>query len=194
MKVALLADTHGFVDPRIAACVSECDVAVHAGDVGGADVLLALAPRDELVAVRGNNDTAEKWSEGERSLLETLPRESRVSLPGGDIVVLHGDDGGSVADRHRRYRRRFPGARLVVYGHSHRLVMDRDDTPWIVNPGAAGRTRTHGGPSMVVLTCTAEHWHMEERRFEQRRYPSSRRRDRQRAAADSGHAADDEEQ
>lgn len=192
MKVALLADTHGFLDPRIANRVADCDVAIHAGDVGGADVLLALAPTRELVAVRGNNDTAEKWSGGERSMLETLPREARVALPGGDIVVLHGDDGGSVEERHRRYRSRFPDARAIVYGHSHRLLVDREATPWIVNPGAAGRTRTHGGPSMVVLTCDDSGWDVEEVRFEQRRYPSPRRRDRQRSAVGAHSDQDDD--
>ena len=76
VSVALLADTHGFLDPRVAGVVADCDIAVHAGDVGGADVLLALTPRREVVAVRGNNDTPEKWSAGETHVLATLPREA----------------------------------------------------------------------------------------------------------------------
>ncbi|WP_163143782.1 metallophosphoesterase family protein, partial [Arhodomonas sp. KWT] len=107
MRVALLSDTHGFVDPRIAERVTECDIAVHAGDIGGADVLLSLQPREELVAIRGNNDTPERWSEGERHVLDTLPAETALDLPGGRLVVLHGDDSGTLAQRGRRYRRRF---------------------------------------------------------------------------------------
>lgn len=178
MRVAILADTHGFVDPRIANRVAECDVAVHAGDIGGADVLLSLQPREELVAVRGNNDTPEKWSSGERHMLETLPREASVDLPGGRLVVVHGDDSGTVAERHRRYRRRFADARAVVYGHSHRLLTDLDEEPWLLNPGAAGRTRTNGGPSCLILECSRGLWHLEPLRFERRRYPGSRTRTR----------------
>jgi len=39
MRVGIIADTHGFLDPRIADYIADCDLAVHAGDVGGADVL-----------------------------------------------------------------------------------------------------------------------------------------------------------
>jgi putative phosphoesterase len=172
MKVA---DTHGFLDPRIAERVADCDIAVHAGDIGGADVLLSLAPREELVAIRGNNDVPEKWSAGEHSVLDTLPREATLNLPGGDLVVVHGDDGGGIEQRHRRYRERYADARAVVYGHSHRMVVDREASPWILNPGAAGRTRTHGGPSCIILECDPESWRLEEYRVEPRKYPSLRR-------------------
>ncbi len=175
LRVAVVADTHGFLDPRVAAWVNDCDVAVHAGDVGSADVLLALQPRKEVVAIRGNNDTPHTWSAGEQHLLATLPREASVELPGGRLAVLHGDDGGSLEQRHRRYRRYYPDAAAVVYGHSHRLLMDQTTTPWLLNPGAAGRTRTDGGPSCLILSCDAEHWQVESVRFEPRRYPAVRR-------------------
>lgn len=189
LRVAVLADTHGFLDPRVAACVGECDVAVHAGDVGGADVLLSLQPRDEVVAIRGNNDTADTWGNGEHHLLETLPREATVDLPGGHLVVLHGDDGGSLEQRHRRYRRQYGDAAAVVYGHSHRLLVDQSEMPWLLNPGAAGRTRTYGGPSCLILTCDESAWQLEQRRFEPRRYPTVRRQSRN----DMGSALPDED-
>ncbi|WP_440995586.1 metallophosphoesterase family protein [Arhodomonas sp. SL1] len=176
MRVAILADTHGFVDPRVAECVAHADVAVHAGDIGGADVLLALQPREELVAIRGNNDTSARWSEGERHMLETLPREASVNLPGGRLVVVHGDDGGTLVQRARRYRRRFPDAGAVAFGHSHRLATDLGERPWLLNPGAAGRTRTNGGPSLLLLECTTHRWNVEAVRFPPRRTPPRRRR------------------
>ncbi|MGD8709624.1 MAG: metallophosphoesterase family protein [Ectothiorhodospiraceae bacterium] len=175
MRIAVLSDTHGFLDPRLAARISECDMAVHAGDIGGADVLLAMQPRERVVAVRGNNDTPEKWSQAEQHMLANLPSEATVDLPGGRLVVVHGDDGGSIAERHRRYRRRFANARAVVYGHSHELTLDCEATPWILNPGAAGRTRTKGGPSCLFLECLEDLWHVEPLRLESRRYPSIRR-------------------
>jgi len=186
LRVAVLADTHGFLDPRIADRVAECDIAVHAGDIGGADVLLSLQPQDEVVAIRGNNDTPDHWADGEQHLLETLPREARVTLPGGDLVLLHGDDGGSLAERHRRYRRRFPDARAVVYGHSHRQLVDQAADPWLLNPGAAGRTRTHGGPGCLILGCRPDGWTLERLVFEPRRYRTNRRRE-----APDTHSADE---
>ncbi|HET8701676.1 MAG TPA: metallophosphoesterase family protein [Nitrococcus sp.] len=174
MRVAILADTHGFLDPRIRDHVSHCDVAIHAGDIGGADVLLAMQPREEVVAIRGNNDTPEKWPAAEHQLLATLPREASVELPGGLLIVVHGDDPATLLERHSRYRQRYAHARAVVYGHSHRLLTDFGEQPWILNPGAAGRTRTYGGPSCLFIDCAPLGWRVETLRLEPRKYPSIR--------------------
>ncbi|HEY5790682.1 MAG TPA: metallophosphoesterase family protein, partial [Gammaproteobacteria bacterium] len=62
LRVALVSDTHGHLDPRVAAIVERCDLAVHAGDVGGMAVLAQLQPRlGRVIAVRGNNDTPREW-------------------------------------------------------------------------------------------------------------------------------------
>ena len=176
VRVAIIADTHGFLDPRIAERIQDCDLAVHAGDVGGADVLNALRPRQRVYAVRGNNDTPERWPDGERELLATLPHRASVELPGGRLVVVHGDDGGGIEARHRRYRRRYADAAAVVYGHSHRLLTDFRGRPWVLNPGAAGRVRTYGGPSCLFLTCTDGAWTVEPLRLEPRRPVRRRQR------------------
>jgi len=179
--VAILSDTHGFLDPRIRERVSDCDYAVHAGDIGGADVLFALQPRRAVIAVRGNNDTAERWGGSESHLLGNLPLEATLDLPGGTLVVVHGDDGRSLPERHRALRERYADAHLVVYGHSHRLFMETQGRPWLVNPGAAGRVRTFGGPSWVLLRCDGERWALEALRLPAMKVPdrsSHRRRSR----------------
>lgn len=180
IHVAILSDTHGFLDPRIAERVAACDYAVHAGDVGGADVLCALQPRLQVFAVRGNNDTSDRWAESEAHFLENLPRQAGLDLPGGRLVVVHGDDNRSLSDRHRHLRRAYPWAGAVVYGHSHRLVMDCETRPWVLNPGAAGRVRTHGGPSCLLLECREERWDVEAVQLPLRKYPN---RDGQRRMA-----------
>ena len=167
IRVALLSDTHGELDPRVAEVVAECDYAVHAGDVGAAAVLRALKPRQRVViAVRGNNDTPESWPAADRLILKTLPDEGTLDLPGGHVSVIHGHKAGAPARRHAVLRERFPRARLVVYGHSHRRVIDQSETPWVINPGAAGKARTDGGPSLVILEAGLDGWRVEERRFE----------------------------
>ena len=167
VRVALLSDTHGFLDPRVAEVVRGCDAAVHAGDVMGGAVLDELRPaRGPVVAVRGNNDTRAKWPDSEQARLAALGLVGRLSLPGGELVVVHGHRHEPARRRHARLRREFAGAGAVVYGHSHFLTMDLDDEPWVVNPGAAGRVRTHGGPSCMILMASREGWHIESRRFE----------------------------
>ncbi|MGB5832740.1 MAG: metallophosphoesterase family protein [Thiohalocapsa sp.] len=165
IRVALLADTHGQLDARIGDLVRVCDIAVHGGDIGNADILARLQPRSgHVYAVRGNNDVPRKWPEGDRILLERLPEQAVVELPGGSLVILHGHH-LAAAGRHARLRREHPHARAIVYGHSHLLVADRETSPWVLNPGAAGRARSYGGPSCLILAATNSDWHLDIHRF-----------------------------
>ncbi|HEY9199404.1 MAG TPA: metallophosphoesterase family protein, partial [Gammaproteobacteria bacterium] len=159
LRVAILSDTHGELDARIAEQVARCDYAVHAGDVGNAAVLAALHPRlGEVLAVRGNNDIPAKWPRAERAVLETLPESRTLDLPGGVLAVTHGHRAGGARERHARLRRQFPDARAIVYGHSHRVVCDLNAPVWVLNPGAAGRARTFGGPSLLILVAGRRVW------------------------------------
>lgn len=166
LRVALVADTHGVIDARVLDVVRACDLVVHAGDLGSGKVLSAIRrAAGEVCAVRGNNDTPAKWSRREHAALRRLPQQAQLSLPGGVLVVLHGERVQPAARRHEKLRRLYPGVRAVVYGHSHRLVCDRDAVPWVLNPGAAGRARTHGGPSCLTLEASAHGWRVRAHRF-----------------------------
>jgi putative phosphoesterase len=159
LKVAIVSDTHGFLDPRIAALVARHDCAVHAGDVGSAGVLEAIRPTRGLVcAVRGNNDVAGKWAANERSILNSLLESLLLTLPGGILAVVHGDRAGRPVGRHRKLRARFADAKAVVFGHSHHRCVDKSARPWILNPGAAGRNRTYGGPGFLSLAASRRRW------------------------------------
>ena len=181
-RIALISDTHGQLDPRIVKVVARCRVAVHAGDIGSVAVLDALAQSDRrVVAVRGNNDVASKWDPEEHARLERIPWEAVLSLPGGRIAVTHGHQIVSVDRRHGWLRERYPDARVVVYGHTHRRCIDRSARPWIVNPGAAGRNRTFGGPSLIAVDVDGSRWRLRTVHFERaaprrRRAPPAGRR------------------
>ncbi len=167
VRVALISDTHGVLDERIAELIRRCDAVVHAGDIGGSKVLQALTPRFGLVvAIKGNNDVAAKWPRDETQFLLGLEEHAYLDLPGGRLAVVHGDQFNPVRRRHEKLRQAFGDARAIVYGHSHRLTIDDNQIPWILNPGAAGRSRTYGGPSCLVLTATAANWKLETQRFQ----------------------------
>ena len=53
-------------------------------------------------------------------------------------------DGWSEPDL-QALRAAHPQARGIVYGHTHRLLIDRSEEPWVLNPGAAGRIRNGSG-------------------------------------------------
>jgi putative phosphoesterase len=166
ISVALIADTHGYLDPRIGAIVATCDAVVHAGDIGNAAVLHALKPRQDIVvAIRGNNDVPAKWPSEDSNQLTRLEDTALLELPGGNLIVVHGDRHNPVTKRHQKLRQHYTSARAIVYGHSHRLVIDDNAFPWILNPGAAGRVRTYGGPSCLILSATHELWQLTVQHF-----------------------------
>ncbi len=167
VTVIILSDTHGHLDPRIAELARRCDIAVHAGDIMGTEVLQALRPRSgEVCAVRGNNDVAAKWAGDGHDQLSLLPEEYLLPLPGGTLAVEHGHKVWDTRNCHDRLRRKYETARAIAYGHTHRLVCDLRSRPWVLNPGAAGRTRTYGGPACLVLTAGRDRWRVKPYRFD----------------------------
>ncbi len=165
-RIGIISDTHGVLDPRIADVISSCDIAIHAGDIMGQHVLEQMRPRSgEIVAVRGNNDIEAIWDTAEHSTLEKLEHVEHLKLPGGSLVVVHGHMHGGNHPCHTIMRDQFPDARAIVYGHSHKMVCDTDESPWVVNPGAAGETRTRGGASCLVLEASEQDWRIESIRF-----------------------------
>ena len=165
--IAIVSDTHGLLDPRIADIIKQSDIAIHAGDIGSASVIQAMKPRSgQVFAVAGNNDLAFLWPAGQLDALKSIPQITELELPGGQIIVEHGDRHDRITPDHSSLREAFPDSRLIVYGHTHKMIIDTGQLPWVVNPGAAGETRTHGGPSCLVLTVDGEDWDIESIRFE----------------------------
>lgn len=155
ISIILLADTHGDLDARVLEVCESADMIVHAGDVGAGVAERLSAQGAPLYCVRGNNDPANaEW-----------PQHEVINLPGGCLAVEHGDR-LAARGRHAGLRKRFPEARAVVYGHSHKMLADTDSDPWILNPGAAGRVRTYGGPSCMRLLIDGHDWQLEMLRFE----------------------------
>lgn len=173
-RLALLADTHGWLDPRIADIARACDIVVHAGDIGAASILETLAADGaRVVAVSGNNDTPRHWPLADRTTLDQLAETAIVDLPGGRLRVVHGHR-LPARTRHRRLREQAPKAAAIVLGHSHRRALEYTPTPWILNPGAAGGSRAYGGPGCFVLNAAADQWSVETHVFEP--LPRARRR------------------
>ena len=166
IHIAVVSDTHGLIDPRISNLVSKCTLAIHAGDIGSASVLNELTPKKGIVvAVKGNNDTEAIWDQTESYLLEFLPLVQHIRLPGGTISVEHGHKVRNTKRYHEELRSRHPDSKLIVFGHTHRKAIDRTQRPWVINPGAAGRVRTHGGPSCLVVEISQNVWNIEQHSF-----------------------------
>lgn len=126
VRVGVIADTHGLLRPEAVDALRGVDLVLHAGDVGGPEVLDGLRALAPVVAVRGNNDRG-PWAAG-------LPARADVELAGVRIHVLH-DLAELALDPARE------GIGLVVAGHSHRPRLERREGVAYLNPGSAGPRR-----------------------------------------------------
>lgn len=145
MKVGLISDTHGRLRPQVFDALAGVDVILHAGDVGGIDILDELATIAPVHAVIGNTDSP--------ALRSRVQDVVELELAGHRVVLLHGHVLGSPTAE--SLRAAHPSADIIVYGHTHRQRVDRVDGCVIVNPGAAGPARFNLKPSVAVLTLAA---------------------------------------
>jgi len=165
-EIAILSDTHGHLDERIANRVSRADAILHAGDIGSANVIRELGQIcDSVFVVAGNNDRAELWPHEDSDVFGSIPQCIRLQLPGGILAMEHGHRHGHIQPCHDSLRQAHAGARIIVYGHTHKATKDVAVEPWVVNPGAAGNVRTHGGPSCALLFISGSSWFVEHHRF-----------------------------
>ena len=141
--IGLISDTHGRVRPQLADAFSGVDRIVHAGDVGDAAVLRALAAIAPVEAVSGNVDDRQDPS---------LPRARTLPVGGRTLHVSHGDELGSPKPEALLARY---AADIVVYGHTDRALLFRaPDGRVAVNPGSAGAPRFNLKASVAILTVT----------------------------------------
>jgi putative phosphoesterase len=147
MKLAVLADTHAPLrwkacPPEVARRLQGVDLILHAGDVCRAWVLDELAGFAPVRAVLGNNDTPDVAAWG-------APATLRLDLDGLPAAMVH--DAGPAAGRARRMRGRFPGARLVIFGHSHVPLDLAEGGVRIFNPGSPTDRRRQPRGTMGLL-------------------------------------------
>ena len=121
----------------MAAHLDGADLILHAGDVCVPSVLDELAAYAPVKVVRGNNDGADVGAWG-------APETLAFELDGLPVAMVH--DSGPATRRTARMRRRFPGAELVVFGHSHIPMDETGDGVRVFNPGSPTdrRRQPHG--------------------------------------------------
>jgi len=150
MRIGLLADTHGFLDPALFDYFRECDEIWHAGDFGPADVLDRLKSFKPLRGVYGNIDGAEIRTE----LTERL--EWRCE----DLRVYMRHVGGYPGRYDRRAKQELVSSKpdLFICGHSHitRIMRDPELKLLHMNPGAAGLVGWHTKRTALRFTVNAD--------------------------------------
>lgn len=131
MKIGIISDTHGLLRAQVFDVFQGVEHILHAGDVGDPGILTELAAIAPVTAVWGNVDGMD--------LRARIPEVARLELGGVRIVILHGMQLGSPTPQ--KAAAAHPDAGLVVFGHSHRPIIQQAGPTLAVNPGSAGPRR-----------------------------------------------------
>ena len=159
LRVGVISDTHNYVNDQVIDTLRGCNVILHAGDIGDANVIKTLMQcSDHVFCVRGNNDIHEKWPQSHLQHLEIIPDNLLLEFDDQILAVTHGHQFYKVEVRHDKLRAQFPEADIIIYGHSHIITCDQRQKPWVINPGAGGNTRTKGGATCMILSYKYESW------------------------------------
>ena len=132
MKLAILSDTHGLLRPEAAEHLKTADAILHGGDVNKPGIVDQLERYAPLYVVRGNND--KEWA-------EQIPHDLTITLGGVTFYMVHNK---------KEVPADLTGIDAVVFGHSHKyLLEERDGVLWL-NPGSCGPRRFHQEITMMM--------------------------------------------
>jgi predicted phosphodiesterase len=168
MLIGIIADTHGYIDPRLADAFAGVDTIIAAGDIGSTDVLDALrkipwhhpargeAPTTDNRRRRANtlNNRPQPPSTNAQPLLYAV-RGNNDDKIGGLGLPLRADF--TLAGVRFHLVHQLPDAKpqrttqVVVFGHSHRALIDDRGGVLYVNPGAAGRAGFHRIQTVALI-------------------------------------------
>jgi putative phosphoesterase len=146
--LGLVSDTHvpqrcDALPPGLVEALRGVDLVLHAGDVGELWVLDQLAAIAPVVAVHGNDDTADAQRE--------LPFQQVVVAGGARVLLCHSHHPDREQEMAARRDDALPpklarvaglaagaGASVLVFGHWHVPLVQQVGGVLIVNPGAIG--------------------------------------------------------
>ena len=132
MKLAILSDTHGLLRPEVAEHLKTADAILHGGDINKPGIVDQLEQYAPLYVVRGNND--KEWA-------EQIPHDLTITLGGVTFYMVHNK---------KEVPADLTGIDAVVFGHSHKyLLEERDGVLWL-NPGSCGPRRFHQEITMMM--------------------------------------------
>ena len=143
-RIALISDTHGWLDPRAQVHVESCDEIWHAGDIGELHVLETLQTLKPVRAVWGNIDN--------HSIRQCTHEFEWFECEGMQVLITHiAGRPGHWSKPMQPWLLRKPD--LVVCGHSHICALMRSEKESLIyaNPGAAGRQGFHSLRTMMRL-------------------------------------------
>ena len=144
MKILIVSDTHRYNENylRVLEKVAPVDMVIHCGDIEGSEYAIAQSAGCPVQMVQGNND-----------FFSDLPREKEFLLGKYKVWLTHGHTYGvSVGYNLIKAEAIDRGVDIVMFGHSHKPVVDIDEEIIAINPGSLTYPRQEGRkPSFIIM-------------------------------------------
>jgi uncharacterized protein len=146
LRIALLSDTHNYLDPKLFKYLEACDQIWHAGDIGTISIAQELALIKPFIAVYGNIDGSDVRREYPKNQ-DFMCEQVKVFMTHiGGYPTRYNHEALAEIKRNR--------PQLFICGHSHILKVQFDKTYNLLhmNPGAAGVHGFHKVKTLLRFT------------------------------------------
>lgn len=144
MRVLIVSDTHRHINNylKVLKQVSPIDMVIHCGDAEGNEHLIGERAGCAVEMVTGNND-----------FFSNLPREKEFLIGKYRVWLTHGHNYYvSMGNETIKQEAIARGMDIVMYGHTHKPVIDIDDHIIAINPGSLTYPRQEGRrPSYIIM-------------------------------------------
>ena len=149
IKIALISDSHSYIDHKTLAYLADVDEIWHAGDIGSFEVMDALPQGKPVRAVFGNID--------DQDMQRAYPEWQEFVLEGVKVLMTH------IGGKPPRYAKgikikiKESAPHLFICGHSHICKVEFDKTVncLYMNPGAIGQHGFHVMRTMLLFDLEA---------------------------------------
>ncbi len=149
MKILIISDTHRKNENylKLVETLGTLDMVIHLGDVEGSEYTIQEAVNCPVEMVAGNND-----------FFSDLPSEKIFRIGKYNVMITHGHRyyigiGSEMLKREAVAE----GADIVMYGHTHRPVIDISKDIIAINPGSLSYPRQENRkPSYIIMETDAQ--------------------------------------
>ncbi|MEG2983391.1 MAG: metallophosphoesterase family protein [Peptostreptococcaceae bacterium] len=126
MKIGVISDTHGLLRSEVKSNLSDCDLIIHAGDIGKMEIIKDLNKIANCEYIKGNCDKSIEFNDvSEFKIIEI----NKIK-----IYIIHDI-------RNIDKDLKSIGINIVIYGHSHKKEFYKKDGILYINPGSVGPRR-----------------------------------------------------
>lgn len=149
MKILIVSDTHRKHEYLEAVLEQEkpLDMLIHLGDAEGCEDYIEVIAECPVEVIAGNND-----------FFSNLPGERELRIGKYKVLLTHGHYyyvNAGIGHIKREAEAR--GIDIVMFGHTHRPIIDQDENVIVLNPGSISYPRQDGkNPSYIIMDLDEE--------------------------------------